>query len=52
MLDTVDDASGFDPLYERISGAVIGNGESECIFRFDDFYLLRSTFSVCEDEIV
>lgn len=52
MLDPVDDASAFDSLDERISGTVVGDGQSEGVFRFDYFHLLRSTFFVCEDEIV
>lgn len=48
----IDDAAFFDALYERITGSVVGNGETERILRFDDFHLLWSGFFVRKNEII
>lgn len=52
MGNPVNHAATFDPLDERVAGAVIGDGQPKGVLRLDDFHLLRAALFVCKDEIV
>lgn len=52
MGNPVNHAATFDPLDERVAGAVVGDGQPEGVLRLDDFHLLRAALFVCKDEIV
>lgn len=41
VFHSIDDAAFFDPFDESVTGSVIGDGQSECVFTFSYFNLLR-----------
>jgi hypothetical protein len=48
----INDAALLDPLDKRVSRTVIRDRQPQRILRLDDLNLLRSTFSVRENEII